>query len=757
MTPRGKIGRWFYPALYFVFLFFSVILWLDAGGSSVGGGGDLDPDQPQPQIAALIPAGQAKRYVQARIRHKRGGDSASWVIGALQAYLSLLGSDCRGQTESQLLECLPTKTVSGHLGRLATYRAGELSLRREMPRLSRRLYGLTDLSINDPLSRKVFAARLDGHRERAEFSEGKALADSPGGLTGFEVSMARARLYARTAETAAAKRIYFQAARDARSRYQLRIALRGLRRDFPDLFRTSGAHSRDLLLFTPVMGTKDVRELVGLSASEVIATTNPVRADGDAYFFLRSLRATNLPPLADRLYTHLSQNQDVLYRWLAQLGHDKNWAVAATLFQKFPHTRKAHRGIWRLYISLLEQKGQRGARFREIVNYLAVNHADYQMYDELIELLVGRNAGARAWAPEADWNYAMETIPARTTRGRLVFWYHEYLQARGLNDRAAKVRDDFYALAPGSYYAHAFWDMRKAAGEDRDYAQAWKGVRNRAEYLKWVGRYGGNDEALRFLSGRGNTRFLNPDAVALWDAVRDARFQIPPAIPDLYRLGEYGLAEEFFADAFAGRLSEVEILARIAEVGRRSGILYLSVFHTRQLTRAKNVPEDPFSMPAGLLKSLYPRPYLSIAEKHARERGMDSGMIYALMRQESMFKEAAVSRSNARGLMQVMPATGRWLARRLRLRDYDLHKPDTSIRFGAMFFSDMLRENGGDFRWAALAYNGGPGNLRRWKRKYYHGDLNHFLEFIPVAESRDYCRITYRNYQHYRVTYGLYP
>lgn len=162
-------------------------------------------------------------------------------------------------------------------------------------------------------------------------------------------------------------------------------------------------------------------------------------------------------------------------------------------------------------------------------------------------------------------------------------------------------------------------------------------------------------------------------------------------------------------------------------------------------------------MPGGLLKSLYPRPYLDLAEKHAGFYKIDPNMVYALMRQESMFREMAVSRSNARGLMQVMPATGRWLAQRLRLSGYDLHKPDTSIRFGSMFLADMLRVNDGDFRWAAIAYNGGPGNLRKWKRRYYRGDLNQFLEFIPAKESRDYCRITTRNYQHYNTTYTLYP
>ena len=757
MTPSGKIGRWFYPALYFVLLFFSVVLWLDASGAAFPrlGAGPME-DAPA-EVAMLVPAVQAARYATARSRHKRGGGSADWVAGTLRTYLSLLGRECVGRNESELLECLPSKKVSGHLERLASLRGGELSLLHGYRRLSAGLFGLAELSSNDPLSRKIFAARLNGHRDRREFTEGRALANSPGPLAGFEVSLAQARFLARTGDLGLSKRAYFQAASAAGSRYRLRIALRELRRDFPDLFRSSGPHSRDLLLFSPVLSRADVLELRSLPAAEVIASTNPERADGDAYFLLRTFQGRHVPALAEKLYTYLSQNPDVLYRWLAQLGHDHNEEAMSALFGKFPHLRKAHSGIWRLYISHLARKGQQRARFRETVNYLALNHADYALYDELMKRLIGPNAGSRAWASEADWKYAMKTIPARTTKGRLVYWYYQYLLSQNRAAEAREVRDTFYALAPGSYYAHAFWDLHRETGDDRDFREGWDRVRNRADYMKWISRYGGNEAALQFLATRRPSRYLDPDAVSLWDAVRNVRFAVPQPIYDLYRLGEFGLAQEFFTDAFVGRVSDVEILARYAEIGRRTGILYLSVFYTRQLTRARNVPEDPFSMPAGLLKTLYPRPYLETARRYGRERGMDPNMIYALMRQESMFKEEAVSRSNARGLMQVMPATGRWLAGRLRLRDYDLHKPDTSIRFGSMFFSDMLRENGGDFRWAALAYNGGPGNLRRWKRRYYRGDLNQFLEFIPVAESRDYCRITFRNYEHYRVTYALYP
>ena len=62
-----------------------------------------------------------------------------------------------------------------------------------------------------------------------------------------------------------------------------------------------------------------------------------------------------------------------------------------------------------------------------------------------------------------------------------------------------------------------------------------------------------------------------------------------------------------------------------------------------------------------------------------------------------------------------------------------------------------MRENENDMRWASIAYNGGPGNLRKWKRNHYNGDFNHFLEDVPYKESRDYCRITVSNFYAYEI------
>jgi soluble lytic murein transglycosylase-like protein len=101
--------------------------------------------------------------------------------------------------------------------------------------------------------------------------------------------------------------------------------------------------------------------------------------------------------------------------------------------------------------------------------------------------------------------------------------------------------------------------------------------------------------------------------------------------------------------------------------------------------------------------------------------------------------------------MQVMPSTGKYLASKLNVINYSLHDPEVSIQFGAKFLADLLKQNDNKLTWASIAYNGGPGNLRKWKRNHYKGDFNHFLEELPNKESRDYCRIILSNYTIYKT------
>jgi soluble lytic murein transglycosylase len=159
--------------------------------------------------------------------------------------------------------------------------------------------------------------------------------------------------------------------------------------------------------------------------------------------------------------------------------------------------------------------------------------------------------------------------------------------------------------------------------------------------------------------------------------------------------------------------------------------------------------------PTGLLRLIYPTPYARVVEREARQFAIDPRLIYALLRQESLFNPDATSWVGARGLGQVMPATGAGIAQNLQVENYSpdlLYRPAVSIRFAAHYISHQLRAFDNSILAAASAYNGGPGNAARWLENTADPDL--FAELIDYRETRDYVKIVYGNWGMYQMLYS---
>ena len=131
----------------------------------------------------------------------------------------------------------------------------------------------------------------------------------------------------------------------------------------------------------------------------------------------------------------------------------------------------------------------------------------------------------------------------------------------------------------------------------------------------------------------------------------------------------------------------------------------------------------------------------------------------ALIRQESSFDPGAVSRAGARGLMQIMPATGRALARtlRLRYRRSSLHDPGTSLRLGTLYLRQMLNRFDGRVEQALAAYNAGPRRVRAWRKARPGLSAEEFIESIPFTETRNYVKIILAAREQYRWIHSLAP
>ena len=139
---------------------------------------------------------------------------------------------------------------------------------------------------------------------------------------------------------------------------------------------------------------------------------------------------------------------------------------------------------------------------------------------------------------------------------------------------------------------------------------------------------------------------------------------------------------------------------------------------------------------------------------------VDRALVYALIRQESRFNPNAKSWAGARGLMQLMPGTARFVARSngISLRNRaKLFTPETNLELGQRYIEMLLEETdvSQNLFKLAVAWNGGPGNLRKWKRRTkYLDDPIFFIESIPSFETRPFVERVLTNFWIYRHRFG---
>jgi soluble lytic murein transglycosylase-like protein len=155
----------------------------------------------------------------------------------------------------------------------------------------------------------------------------------------------------------------------------------------------------------------------------------------------------------------------------------------------------------------------------------------------------------------------------------------------------------------------------------------------------------------------------------------------------------------------------------------------------------------------------YLAPYRSELQAHIREHGLDEAWVYGLMRQESRFATNATSDTGASGLMQIMPATARWVASKLGLRSYRnalIHQLDTNLRIGTYYMKSVLSQSENNPVLASAAYNAGPIRALQWRGdRPLEGAI--YAETIPFEETRDYVKKVMSNTVYYADQFGNPP
>lgn len=158
-----------------------------------------------------------------------------------------------------------------------------------------------------------------------------------------------------------------------------------------------------------------------------------------------------------------------------------------------------------------------------------------------------------------------------------------------------------------------------------------------------------------------------------------------------------------------------------------------------------------------LLRTAFPFPYEDQIRAASVEAGLDPFFVAGLIRQESLFQADIRSHAGATGLMQIMPATGRGLARQMGIRGFRtdlLEEPGTNVAMGTRYIAEQLRRFDGREADALAAYNAGPSRMNRWRGLPGYSDPELWVERIPFAETRGYVKAITLNWSLYTTLYG---
>jgi soluble lytic murein transglycosylase len=160
-------------------------------------------------------------------------------------------------------------------------------------------------------------------------------------------------------------------------------------------------------------------------------------------------------------------------------------------------------------------------------------------------------------------------------------------------------------------------------------------------------------------------------------------------------------------------------------------------------------------VPPNVWKTLYPLPYEASLRREAARNEFDPMLAAGLIRQESTFQADIVSHANAVGLMQVLPKTGKLLAKQLKVRytKAKLFDPEYNLELGMLYIAGLLKATG-EPEYALAAFNAGEDRIAAWRAERNYEEIPELVESIPFTETRDYVQIVMRNADVYRQVYG---
>ena len=231
------------------------------------------------------------------------------------------------------------------------------------------------------------------------------------------------------------------------------------------------------------------------------------------------------------------------------------------------------------------------------------------------------------------------------------------------------------------------------------------------------------------------------------------------ALKELFQLGQdrdaWKLWQVEFPDPMRPSVAEqfTDGVMRLSVGDYLDGIFMVSFLQERDKPEER-AQYRSLKQQASYWQALYPFPFLEPIETWSQERQLNPLLVTALIRQESRFMPGIRSSVGATGLMQVMPDTGAWIAKQIKLKDYQLNDPDDNIKLGTWYLDYTHQEYSGNSMLAIASYNAGPGAVGGWVAKAGSQDPDVFVEKIPYTETKGYVKSVFENYWNYLRLYN---
>ncbi|MBW4664073.1 MAG: transglycosylase SLT domain-containing protein [Chroococcus sp. CMT-3BRIN-NPC107] len=322
------------------------------------------------------------------------------------------------------------------------------------------------------------------------------------------------------------------------------------------------------------------------------------------------------------------------------------------------------------------------------------------------------------------WQWA-QTIPTRNPKSILApragFWVGKWAEKLGKKPESKAAYEYVLSQFPQSYYA-------------------WRSAVN-------LGLNVGNFTTVRQV----NPQVIPPERVSL------------PAgsatLKELYQLGQDKDALALWQVEFTNKTQPTvaeqftDGVMSLAKGDNLLGINKIATLEDRE-TPPERAEYQALSQKLTYWQARYPFPFLQEIKYWSSQRQINPLLVTALIRQESRFEPKIRSVAGAIGLMQVMPATGDWIAEKIKLEQYNAQLPKDNILLGTWFLNYTHEQYNNNSLFAIASYNAGPNAVSKWRDRFDISDPDEFVEAIPYEETKGYVRQVFGNYWNYLRLYN---